>query len=112
MHLLIRLTILYCLFNVVFCFAIIVSVFGKAIHSLSRIGEEIYIEALDHGVSISSTTSGLISIFLFISMSYVVMAMFTTCLVFSGFLLGFVRHASEWLWHCSFKLRVKRSMTP
>jgi len=25
-------------------------VFGKAIHSLSKIGEELYIEALDNGV--------------------------------------------------------------
>ena len=27
-----------------------VSVFGRAIHSLSKIGEELYIEPLDHGV--------------------------------------------------------------
>jgi len=27
-------------------------VFGRAIHSLSKIGEELYIEPLDHGVSL------------------------------------------------------------
>ena len=31
-------------------YAFLFTVFGKSIHSLSKIGDELYIEPLDHGV--------------------------------------------------------------
>ncbi len=38
--------------NVKLLYLYIVSVFGRAVHSLSKIGEELYIEPLEHGVSL------------------------------------------------------------